>query len=293
MAYETMYSFWDDKRFPGFKKSLNRIYQNSRSTYLKNLWLSSSSRDKDMKMISTFMHDLEYYYRSLFDLEIVTTKNSSTILEQLKSIDVVKILPQDQRSFYGLTYRKQISINPDIQADCGLDEEAFKQLAVSHELGHILNGFWLVDEVVSQEVAEKVAYRKANKKRPSYEYRRDKAIFNYRPYLTNYILYGELQEFAIQFARSIPCIDCTKQDSDEDVLLKLVRRSFSPDFIKNIRLDYFHTPEKMDDFIIMLACMGRIRDATYQVLGSNRTSKDLNVNPYISSFQMSAKNSCK
>ena len=92
MAYETMYSFWDDKRFPGFKKSLNRIYQNSRSTYLKNLWLSSSSRDKDMKMISTFMHDLEYYYRSLFDLEIVTSSPVRQIAPPLE-LDLLKLIP--------------------------------------------------------------------------------------------------------------------------------------------------------------------------------------------------------
>ena len=324
-------SCWREEQFPGFTQSMDRLYQRSLSSYYQTLSNSSmicqEELSNDMNMLKTFFQDLEIHYILLMKLGMVTNVNCKNILEQLKSIDLVKILPKQHRKYYGLTYDGQISINPDIQGKYNLSSDFLKQMSISHELGHIVNASWmedakafsselyqdprvqailknmglndkkylqygfsLIDEVVAQEAAERVSYQKEGLQRPKREARRDKAIFNHNPYITNYVFYGELQDFAISFARSLSYMDCA-QDREEDVLLKLVRRSFDKDFIQKIRKEVLSNPSKLDDFIIMLACMGRVKDATYQVLGLHESNKSLNVNSYVDPFQKVAKRS--
>lgn len=320
---------WNEKDFPGFSNFLKDLHYKSKKNFLtntvKNSKYNKKEIDQELKMIDTFMRDFEYHYASMLKMGFVTKSNYDNILKRFKELSLVVIMPKEKRNLYGLTYRGQISINPDLGANHGFSEEAFKQLCISHELGHIINkawlddsrtfskklyddprvrillknmglddpkyiefGFSLLDEVVVQEVAERVAYRKDNKPRPSKEYRTDKRIFNHNPYLTNYALYGELQEFAINFGRSLTFLGVTNSDTDEDVLLKLARASFNNDFIKRVRREMLTNLESLDNFVIMLACMGKIKASTYQILGLDNSNKNLDVTSYKDSFLKTA-----
>ena len=154
-------------------------------------------------------------------------------------------------------------------------------------------GFSLLDEVVVQEAAEAVTYRMANRPRPNKEYRTDKAIFKHNPYLTNYALYGELQEFAIKFARSLDFVNASSHDTDQDVLTKLARRSFDSNFIKRIKSEIENNPDKKDNLIIMLACMGSIKAATYKILNLEKDNRKLDTMMYTASFNKAAKSTIK
>ena len=323
--YKTRYSFWTEREFPGFENFLKDLYMTSEVYFTevtaKEFPYTKNEYDYELGMIENYIGDIEYHYASMFKLGVITKKNYDNILNRIKSLHMIKMMPKDNRKLYGLTYENQISINPDLTARYGLSEDCFKQMCLSHELGHIINGAWyddsvafskelyksprvrsilrnmdlddpkylqfgfsLIDEVTTQEVAERVTYRMANRNRPPKEYRRDKAIFNHNPYITNYAIYGELQEFAIHFARSLNCFGVNPTDSDDEALLKLARRTFDKDFIQIIKKEILANPKKQDEFIIMLACMGKIKAATYQVLGLNRDNKSLNVNLYANSF---------
>ena len=68
--------------------------------------------------------------------------------------------------------------------------------------------------------------------------------------------------------------------SDEDVMLKLVRRSFDEDFIKNIKEELeLSDPKKYENIITMLVCMGKIKASTYEIIGL-RNNEKIDVDEY-------------
>ena len=164
-----------------------------------------------------------------------------------------------------------------------------RDLIIEIENYYLEYGFSLLDEVVAEETAEKVTYFLSRKDRPKKEVRRDKAVFNYQPYSTNYVFYGELQDIAIRFARTLSFLNIERQDSDDDVLMKLIQASFSPNFIQMIRQELISFPNKLDSFVVLLGCMGRIREATYHVLGLSADQKPLDVTAYLDCFERYSK----
>ena len=241
---------------------------------------------------------MEYFYASIICEGIVTEKNYKNILEQLKKIEFV-VVPK-KRDIHGATLGYQISINPDIEESEDFTKDQFMQLCISHELGHVINNNWkkdskklskelynnpdifelfekldindyrylsfgfdLLDEVVAEEVAERVTYRLARKKR------------NKKINKNKLIVYNELYEYALEFSKSLDYIRDTKNVSNDEVMLKLVRRSFDEEFINNIFNEINNSDvEKREKLITMLVCMGKIKASTYEVIGLNKNSEE-------------------
>lgn len=308
--YKPRYKIWDSNRFPGFREALERIYNNSYNNYVEKHKVLVGN---DLDMLNTFMVDLENYYVSIMREGIVTEKNYVNILNQLKSIELI-VIPK-RRNLYGATLGYQISINPDI-------DDGLKQLCVSHELGHIINNKWkketkklskqlfndpsnrelfdrldiddyryilfgfdLLDEVVSQEVAERVNYRVLNKKRPKKEECYNERLFNHNPYLSNYTFYGELYPFAYIFSKKLDYVSSTKNCKEDEYMLRFVRRSFDEDFIKNIKKEIDNSnSKKKEELLTMLVCMGKIKASCYEVVGLNKEKEDIDVNRYVEEF---------
>lgn len=323
--YQCRYSFWDDRQFPNFKNHLNTLERESKKYYKNHVpdGISQQELNNGSELIQTFLSDYEFYLLALLRLGIATNDNFSTIFESLKKLSLIKVLPPDFRKYYGLTVNHKISINSHIPPKGDLNDSSMKQLIISHELGHIINEAWIqdakqfarelyqmprvksilqnmgldssyylecgfsfIDEVVAEEVAERVSYYSMQRERPPMEYRQDKAIFNYQPYLTNYAFYGEFQESAISFARSLHFLRCRKDQSSDAVMKRLVIHSFDKNFIRDMKQEILSSPDKLDDFIIMLACMGKMKDATYQILGLSANQTSLDVRGYADSLRM-------
>lgn len=278
-------------------------------------------KDMDEEMIYTFFPSLEYYFASLFELGIINSHNFPTVLKQIESIRLVKALPYRERNYYGITSNKEISIDSSMYGIFGFSKGEFRELIVAHEMGHILNwhwkdemddfcgrlyqidsvkrllakmdldspkylryGFALLDEVVAEEIAEEVTYKLAKRKRPVKEYRNDKEIFNHKPYLTNFLLYGEMQEFGEKFAKELSFLNIKDSDTDTQVIQKLARKSFDKDFIKNFEMELMNNPEKLEKLAVLLACMGRVKEATYHRIGLSDDDKGLDVTSYVRIF---------
>ena len=298
--YKVKYTFWNEKEFPGFSNSLSRIYDDSIDNYKEKY---RKLDKKDLDMIYTFVKDLEYFYASIICEGIVTNKNFKNILEQLKSISLV-VIPK-KRDLYGATLGTEVSINPDIDAEYGLSRDEFINHCVSHELGHDINNKWyneakdlskeiygryrnkkifkidsykyllfgfdLLNEVVAEETAKRVTNRLTKKKVND---------INHNRYLSEHIFYDDLYQFALGFAKSFNYIKDTRNMSDEDVMLKLVRRSFDEDFIKNIKEELeLSDPKKYENIITMLVCMGKIKASTYEIIGL-RNNEKIDVDEY-------------
>lgn len=311
-----------------YNTSMNNFYKKT----VKEEKYDKKEIKQEASILEDYIKDIEYYYVSLLKLGFITKQNYDNVLKQLESLHYIKVFPKNQRSLYGLSnYNpRHIVINPDLKPEFGFSIDCVRQMCISHELGHIINmswwrdareygdelyndprvrtilknmnlddpkylkyGFSLLDEVVVQEAAEAVTYRMANKPRPSKEYRTDKAIFKHNPYLTNYALYGELQEFAIKFARSLDFVNTESTDTDQDVLTKLARRSFDKNFISRIKYEIDNNTSKKDNLIIMLACMGSIKAATYKILNLEKDERELDTMMYTDSFNKAAKSTIK
>lgn len=305
--YHSLYD-WNRGGYPEFSNYLEKLYFIS---YQKN----------NMETIEEFLNHLETYFYELIRMGFVTTDNYSFIMNRMKKIKKVTILPEDKRRHYALVQDEVVALNPSISGKNGLSKNSFQLMVHSHEIGHLINhgwreeakrftnaigvidsvknvleekelrpehiyyGFQLLDEVVTQEVSERVTYQTLCRKRPEFQKRKDKRIFNFQPYVTNYSIYGEFQGFAEKFARNLDFLNC--QDDDElEVLRKLSVASFRPDFIKKIEDEMYHNPKKVYPLVMMLSVMGRVKEATYQLIGEECNENDnFCINSYLPLFQ--------
>ena len=314
--YQIQYSCWDPKNFPGFNDHLIQLEKSSKA------FLNSKSifPGKESRCIDSFLHNMEYYYASLYKNHLITGKSQKLVLEQLKKLSLIKVLPPENSRIYALAYKDHISLNPNISPINRLSKEETDLLIHSHELTHMINkrwlpeaaqycnelyqdpivkvilhnmgldisslknGFDLVDEVIAQESAERTVYLRKGTSRPPKTVRRDNAIFLCQPYVSNYNLYGEFQEIGTRFARTLDFLHCTKEDSDEEVLRKLTIVAFEGNLVDCIKRELAMHPEKMDSFVILLATMGKVKDSSYSIFGLSKNKGSINVNPYLSPF---------
>ena len=316
--YQIKYSVWDERRFPGFRQKLVQLEQVS-----KQAFYASHGDPNEEKYIDRVLHYLEDYYVSLFQTKLVSKESYSYVLEQLKKMEVIKLFPKDERKYLAITYRYGLSVNPEPKTLRNLSEEDVAFMIAAHEFGHIINtewhdkslrycnqlysqtrvqgilqnmglsdagylkdGFCLLDEGISQEVAEILTYDRKKQSRPLSEFRNNIEIFNYQPYKTNFNLYGEFQEPVARFARTLNFLHCSPQDSDDEVLTKLARQAFCGDLLDRIQMELEMKPDKMDNFVILLASLGRIKRSTYEKVGlTPGDRKNIVVNSYLSPLQ--------
>lgn len=273
--------------------------------YIKNLYDNSidyynkvygdvhptGTKDLDLEKIKEFIGNTEDYLYYIYRVYNNNFLDVFTALNQ--KLENISVLPVEYRGLFGCNVAKQnlVLVSPVISGSRNLSEKERTRLYVGHELGHIVNSYWLdyavdrlnideesyvskgislLDESITQNVAEDFAYCFAAKERPRMTLKRNLPknghyIFNGDYYSSNYDFYGELQEIAIMFGRTLRGIG--KIDDDGDVLEELSRRSFSHDFFKDIFTEYIHDG-KVDELIELLEKMGIIKEASYALFGN-------------------------
>jgi hypothetical protein len=319
--YKCYYGCWNEKSFSGFKKSLEKLNSDSKNLYdIYKIGRPIEDKKRDYMMIDTACTDLENYVISLVQLKIINNFNINMVVGQLMKITDFNILYKDDK-YYGLTTNYQISLNPNIPPIKEFDEEAMKQLVISHELGHIINNMWdndmklfvrelfnntkvrenlrtfgldeeinlidgfnLLDEVISEDLAERVTFYRMRKDRPERIVKNDKAIFDHKAYRSNFVLYGEFQDIAIKFCKTLDSIVTDKEASYDDILKKLDILAFNNQLIYNIRNEVMNKEYLIEDFALMLACMGKMKRATYTVIGLAPKKNNVNVTRFVDLF---------
>ena len=201
------------------------------------------------------------------------------------------VLPKNERGIYGKTQVQNqiIYVNPNLKDTRYLTGEERKRLYLAHEVGHIINnewmksakeyldgqiaqkmlsvdqaqmmydGFSMLDEATAQDRAEDYAYWSAGKTRPKMRTVRSQRMFDSEPYRTNFDYYGELQEPAATFAKTIRGID---GKDDERALRDLSKRAVSPDFFDEL-LKEQRKDRKMPFFTKTMQFMGLLKRAAY------------------------------
>ena len=326
--YSFRYDSWDEKRFPGYRASMSNLYDRSLSYYQKNQWNKDTEKE-DLIRLNLFFGYMEYYLVGLLKLRYAGKSNYANILEQLKTIRLVKLLDEKLRKkLNGLTYKGVVTLNPTPGLYLGLDEDQTLQLTLFHELGHIITaankedleifkkivypkeliendygvdgyssfekGFDLLDEVAVQNAGEDILYDKLRVKRPEIKMFKNDSIYPDGLFHTNFVTYREFQEVASKFARCLSFLHPSKEDDMNDILKKLSIAMFSRDFYDKLYKEIMETPERHLDLVVMLFCMGKIKEAKYSSFGMGTHSKEgLDSSIYFKMFDdLASKNDC-
>ena len=212
------------------------------------------------------------------------------------NVRTISVLPTNNRGIYGETQveNKMIYINPDLPNSRNLTGEERTRLYMAHELGYVINdgwmkkiieycnqnirqgrlaqehaqmiydGFSMLDEATTQNRAEKFVYAFSGKQRPGLLNYRNGNLFNGDTYRSNFDFYGELQEPATMFARTLRGIG--KENNDISALDMLSQRAMSPKFFNNILSEYSRDGQ-MPAFIQEVQYMGLLKRASYANFG--------------------------
>lgn len=186
------------------------------------------------------------------------------------------------------------------------------RLYMAHELGHIINsqwmnkvlqyayqqfrqgkftkeyaelicdGFSMLDEAITQNRAENFVYEFSGKTRPRLSYYRNDRLFNSEAYKSNFDFYGELQEPATMFARTLRGIG--KENDDLTALDMLSERALSPSFFDNI-LNEYSRDGQMRALAYEVQYMGLLKRASYANFGYEDVSYLHNSKTYLERFK--------
>lgn len=284
---------------------------------------------RDLLYFDEFFRDFEYYYVSLIKLGIVNKKNFNNILESLCGIKLVRMFDPKEKDIAAVTCDGVININSKGKKKArGMEDFATNQMIFSHELGHIICGSWeedawdfanqlyrykknkrilkdlnlnnkkyildglfLLEEAVVQDCAEEVTYRLLNRKREGVKPIFDNDVLSGVTIHSNFHFYEEFQEVVVKFAKCLDFLNCNNTDSFDLVLKKLARKAFCRDFIFQLDECIGTCSDKIENYTIMLACMGRIKEATYAKLGFGEKVSRSEIELYLRIFNLVAGNS--
>lgn len=233
-----------------------------------------------------YLEDYLYYY------EFFYPKQFDSIFKNLREhLDVIAVLPRKRRGIYGEYVEKDnlVYINPELGNSSTLTSKERTRLYICHELGHIQNHEWiltgvdyvnkegesfntrqtmyeglsLLDEATTQERAEAITYYFSGKKRPNLASRCGR-LFDGEPYSSNFDYYGELEEPAIAFGKTLRGIGSSK--TSQDIIHRLSIRTLDKEFVRKIFYEY-QVDGHLDELYLLLAYMGIIKRASYAKFG--------------------------
>lgn len=252
------------------------------------------NKEHEIESLAMCIKNLVEYLHYIYQKTPKAFDNSiNSIINNLKTISV---LPNNMRGVYGMTDPESqiIYINPDLGSSKYLTGEERTRLYMAHELGHIINNEWLnkamkyanqqikekrltfeeaklvydgfsmLDEASTQDRAENFTYEFSKKQRPTLFKTTNGRLFAGETYRTNFDYYGELQEPAIMFARTLRGLG--KENDDTRVLEKLSERAMFPDFFDKI-LNEYSRDGQMPNLIKEAQYMGLLKRASYANFG--------------------------
>jgi len=239
-----------------------------------------------------YVADYLYYYYKFYNDDF-----QRIFLLLIEKLNYVTVLASDDRGLYGKFEESELAvyINPQLESSATLNSDERMRLYINHELGHIINnqwmsavftylnnndldinkqlvydGFSLLDEAITQNMAEEITYYYAKKQRPRKisckKITKEWQLFDGKTYLTNYDFYGELQGPASNFAKTLRGIVSSVGNNDDRALMELCKRALKSDFFLNVVVEYYNDGQ-MDKFYTLFEKLGVIKKASYATFG--------------------------
>lgn len=279
---DTMYKpkfVWPQNDIPDF---LNRLYQNSYN-------YTSQHHPTELNKVYGFIEDVEEYLFQCFQTNIISDDNYSYIIEKLSTIKFITVLPMAERGIYGKYEDNCIFVNPSLAGSQYLNSRGRQRLYTFHELGHALideshksmtaeehYGWALMNEGITQEVAEKLTYRSCNLKRPTKEFKTLGNVFDidtpdqYQFY-TNFDYYGYIQPIIQSISNTLFWnFNPPMSHNEKNTIYYLCRLAFRPGFTDKMYHQAAQTNLGEARFSDILKHMGVLLDSNYKALGFSR-----------------------
>lgn len=292
--YNMRYNFGNQNQ-ERISNYLNSLLNGSNNLFAKQLEENKIVyvRQEYSEMLAFINHVEEYLYYYKDD------PNFNSIFKSISDIKKISVLPPDSRGIYGqaIPQENTLLINPNLHKSSTLTHEERRRLYVAHELGHFVNnkwmetvikfldiqvrdgaltqnegvliqeGFSMLDEAITQNNAENFAYKFAGKLRPNQSFRASNCgVFGNKAYSSNYDFYGEFQEPASKFAKTLRGIG--KYGSDDIALDLLSKRALSPTFAIDI-MDEYDKDNQYSNFLSLVKNMGVMKKAVYTSFGAD------------------------
>ena len=267
---------------------LTRVFRDSKDFYINPS--NKTSLTHLYKYINFLNYYFNYYYMTNIDSfdDILNTFGNPLYFDKITEFDDM------MNGKYSIN---EVSINKNL-----INDNKSLMRSLSHELGHVINSIWswrndsfndeiiskgnmisdykpgieLLDEVTAQDRAEDiVSYYSGLERKRFISKSGDPDIYDGETFITNFDSYGELQEPAIMFARTLDDI-CDIKD-DEDALRTFSTRALSPDFLNNIISEYRNN-YSFDDYYKVISLLSPIKsgyDAKMYGTASKKTSLDM------------------
>lgn len=301
--YKTKYTY-DERDYPSFSSFLKKLYSQSIQKYSVTVAKESlpTEQIRDKRKIKEFVEYVEDYVHGLKEEKYITSNNLDFVLGQIKKLETIIPTEKRYRGIFGVTNKNDIAINPTLSSSSQLTSSERTKLYVFHELGHLIHqpwmddidicinemkknknlnntiaqnpdfanllikyGFWLLDEATSQEIAEDLVYKQANKTRPKMSYHIEPKIFSGELHKSNFDFYQPLHEPACFFGRTLKGIGNSSKTEDETIMNELAKRSFKRNFLTDIVNEYQETKELEEDLFMTMINLGMIKDAAYSL----------------------------
>lgn len=137
----------------------------------------------------------------------------------------------------------------------------------------IIDGFWMIEESITQELAEFLTYYSSKKRRPQFENRNDLGC-NIE---TNHDYYGIFQMPTINLGKTIR--GCSNANStNEEVLLNMIKKALNSNFNLELLSEYNQGNAQLYyDLFLTLRVMGMIKKQKYASFGIGSSIPGLNV----------------
>lgn len=270
---------------------INQLYSRSLELYAKRYAQNNPTGTPriDIEKIEEslgYIDDYLYYFYQFSNENFV-----SIFMNLIDNLKFITVLPPTMRGVYGQykNNEKVLYINPKLHSNQRLTSEERTRLYICHELGHIQNskwmnnliiilndincsiedkqlmydGFSLLDEAITQDRAENIAYYFSSKTRHNMA-QRATALFDGKPHKTNFDYYGEFQVPTIDFARTLRGIG--KLEDIDLVMKEFGIRALKEDFSKKIFEEYT-TDGQISNLYYLLKRLGIIKNAAYAAFG--------------------------
>ena len=143
----------------------------------------------------------------------------------------------------------------------------------------IKDGFWMIEECLTQELAEYLTYYSSKKQRPHFENRKDLNC----DISTNHDYYGIFQTPTINLGKTIK--DCSNGDTNEKILLNMIKKALNSNFNLELISEYNKGNAQLYyDLFLTLRTMGMLKVEKYASFGIGK-SNNINVNSCLKAIE--------
>ena len=267
---------------------LRKVYRNSLDYYNKKYNVNSTgTRKLDLETINKSIGYLEDYLFYIYKLDSSAFRDVFNSLK--RNVKILTVFEKKDRGLYGqyIPNAGIVFINPELRKSQNLTKDEKTRLYLCHEVGHavhsdwihtlannirtndvefkslIYQGFNLLDEATTQDLAEDIAYCYAGKRRPNLRLFESSYSAEYQ-YYANYDFYGNLKEPATLFSKTLRGIG--KYDDNNIALRLLSKRALSKNFINDIVYEYTRDGH-IDELYFLMSYLGIIKKASYATFG--------------------------